>query len=172
MRIMTTSNGPPMLLRKGTPASYSAHIAARAERHTHHCAPARSSPSRAKRCARLHLPCRDFSSMVIDYPSYQTTMSGTPGLTPRALRQWNAPLSVAMAAAPSSSAIGTSRPSGNLLRRSRVYRGFPLISCAPCPTGLPLLLVGVRHRLSRHAERRRSTDLALDDAHDRARVQR
>jgi hypothetical protein len=64
----------------------SAHIAAFAERHTHHRAPTRNNASRANRCDRLHCPRRDFSSMVIDFPQYQTSTSGTPGLTPRFLR--------------------------------------------------------------------------------------
>ena len=74
------------IVRNGTPDVYSAHIAAFAERHTHHCAPARNSASRAARCDGLHWPRRDFSSIVIDLPRYQISTSGTPGLTPRFLR--------------------------------------------------------------------------------------
>jgi hypothetical protein len=54
--------------RNFTPDLRSAHIAACAERHTHHCAPARNSASRANRCDGLHLPCRDFISMVTSLP--------------------------------------------------------------------------------------------------------
>ena len=58
-------------VRKRTPdlasAWASAHIAERAERHTQHHAPARSSASRTARCDRLHCPRRDVSSMVIDF---------------------------------------------------------------------------------------------------------
>ena len=60
------------IVRNGTPDLYSDHIAAFAERHTHHCAPARNSASRVARCDRLHCPRRDFSSIVIDCPRYQT----------------------------------------------------------------------------------------------------
>src|SRR5262249_27385776 len=74
------------IVRNGTPDLRSAHIAACAERQTHHCAPARSSASRTARCDRLHWPRRDFSSRPIDFPRYQTRSSGTPGLTPRFLR--------------------------------------------------------------------------------------
>jgi hypothetical protein len=34
----------------------------------------------------MHCPRGDFSSMAIDFPRYQTSTSGTPGLTPRFLR--------------------------------------------------------------------------------------
>jgi hypothetical protein len=68
-------------VRNLTPDLASAHIAARAVRQTHHPrAPARNSASRTNRCGRLHLPHRDFSSMAIDFPSYQTSTSGNAGL--------------------------------------------------------------------------------------------
>src|SRR5262249_53000590 len=73
-------------VRNLTPDLRSAHIAACAERHSHHSAPARSSASRAARCDALHLPCRDFSSRVTSFPRCRTRVSGTPGLTPRFLR--------------------------------------------------------------------------------------
>jgi hypothetical protein len=59
-----------VIARKRTPDCTSAHIAALAERHTHHCAPARSSASRANRWDGLHCPRRDFSSIAIDIPQY------------------------------------------------------------------------------------------------------
>jgi hypothetical protein len=62
----------------------SAHIAAFAERHTHDCPPARKIASRSARCAGVHLPDRDFSSMPINFPRYKTSTSGMPGLTRRA----------------------------------------------------------------------------------------
>ena len=58
----------------------------RAERHSHQSAPARTSASRAARCDALHLPCRDFSSMVTSLRRCSTSVSGTPAFTPRFLR--------------------------------------------------------------------------------------
>ena len=48
------------IVRNGTPDLHSAHIAAFAERHTHHCAPARSSASRAASLRRTALPAPRF----------------------------------------------------------------------------------------------------------------
>jgi hypothetical protein len=66
------------IARNLTPDWYNAHIAAFAERHTHHWPPACKIASRSARCAGVHLPDRDFSSMPIDVPRCQTSTSGTP----------------------------------------------------------------------------------------------
>ena len=54
-------------MRNFTPDLASAHIAAFAERQTHHWQPARSNASRTVRCDGVHLPTLDFISMAIGF---------------------------------------------------------------------------------------------------------
>jgi hypothetical protein len=60
----------------GTPDLRSAHIAAFAERHSHHCAPACSSASRVARCDGVPRPCADFIAMVTSLPRHSAKVTG------------------------------------------------------------------------------------------------
>ena len=84
---MTRIHAPHVEGRFGADASDTllcAHIAACAERHSHHSTPARGNASRTVRGDALHRPPGDFISMPIGFlEQYQTNVSGTPARTRR-----------------------------------------------------------------------------------------